>query len=407
MSGTDLLLILLLGAVLVLAALLLAGRRGGAAAMAERLAANFQQALAELGTRVGQLSAEVGGVARQQEAIRGEVAQTREVGQSTLQASAEALTGRIHETQLALQSVTELVHQTVQAQAALAQSLTQVQESVQAGLSLAQTNLRQEITQTRELIGQIQAADAARLRQEQEAFEALKRLENLLAGTKSRGIAGENILEEALSILPPSLRESNVRISNRVVEFALNLPGGKVLPIDSKWPAMALLEQLTAAEDPVLRKRLAEQIERELAKKVEEVRKYLDPERTIGLGILAVPDPVYALCTRAHAGAYKEGVILIGYAQAVPVVLFLLQLLQRFGGQVDMARLSAALQTIGDALEKMDGELEGRFADALKRLDNSRAELRSQLGRARHGVAGLSAQPEGSLGGQEMRHPVG
>lgn len=98
MSGTDLLLILLLGAVLILAALLLAGRRGGAAAMAERLAANFQQALAELGTRVGQLSAEVQGVARQQEAIRGEVAQTREVGQSTLQASAEALTGRIHET---------------------------------------------------------------------------------------------------------------------------------------------------------------------------------------------------------------------------------------------------------------------------------------------------------------------
>src|SRR5574337_1950890 len=198
MSQSQLLILLgSLGLVLFLGIVVLALvlRRRPGDDLAGTVLANLQASLAELGARVGQLSGEVQAFARTQETVRSEVVQTREQGQAAVQQTAEALTQRIHQSQQALTSVTELVHQTVRTQELLTQHLGQVQESLTGSLAVAQQGLRTEITQTRELIAQIQAADQIREKHEREAWEGLKRLETVLAGTKSRGIAGENSLE--------------------------------------------------------------------------------------------------------------------------------------------------------------------------------------------------------------------
>lgn len=255
-----LILIALLGLLVVLTILLLVAifRRlpGSGGDLVRTVLGGLQTTMGDLGTRVGQLSGEVQGVARSQEAVRSELVHTREQGQAAIQQTAEGLTQRIHETQRTLTSVTELVHQTVRTQDLLTQHLGQVQESLTGNLAAAQQGLRTEIAQTRELVVQIQAADHIREKHEQEAWEALKRLEAVLTGTKSRGMAGENILATILAQLPVELREMNVTINNKPVEFALRLPHGRLLPIDSKWPALSLLERLLAEEDPILRKAL-------------------------------------------------------------------------------------------------------------------------------------------------------
>ncbi len=373
-------------------ALLALFRRRPEGDLAQTVLAGVQASLGELGTRVGQLSGEVQAVARTQETVRSEVVQTREQGQATVQQTAEALTQRIHQTQQALTSVTELVHRTVRTQELLAQHLGQVQESLTGNLTAAQQGLRTEIAQTRELVAQIQAADQVREKHEREAWDVLKRLETVLAGTKSRGMAGENILATILAQLPPELREMNLTINNKPVEFALRLPHGRLLPIDSKWPALSQLERLQEAEDPAVRKALADEIQSEVKKKVREVVKYLDPDRTIQLAVLAVPDAVFDLCLEAHVEAFKQGVVIIGYTQAIPYLLSLLQVVLRFGTEIDTARLSQALTTIADALEKMDGEVDGRLSRAITQLQNSREDLKAQLSRARQGVRGLHVE---------------
>jgi len=397
MSDTLVLLLIgTLGVLVVLSVVLLVAmfRRmpGAGDNLARTLLTNLQAVLGDLGTRVGQLSGDVQAVARGQDTVRSELAQTREQGQATVQQTAETLTQRIHETQQALTSVTELVHRTVRTQDLLAQHLGQVQESLAGNLTAAQQSLRVEITQTRELVAQIQAADQIREKHEQEAWKALKRLETVLTGTKSRGTAGENILGTILAQLPPELREMNLTINNKPVEFALRLPHGRLLPIDSKWPALSQLERLQATEDPVLRKALAEEIQTEVKKKVREVTKYLDPDRTIRLGILAVPDAVFDLCVDAHVEAFKQGIVIISYTQAIPYLLSLLQLVLRFGTEIDTARLSQALTTIADALEKMDGEVDGRLSRAITQLQNSREEFKAHLSQARQGVRGLQVE---------------
>jgi DNA recombination protein RmuC len=344
-------------------------RRRPGEEIARALLGSLQGGLSEVGARVAQVAGELQGVARTQESVRAEVVQTREQGQAALQQTAEGLTARIH--------------------------LTQVQESLAGNLTSTQEGLRTEISKTRELLAQIQAADQARARQEQDAWDALKRLETVLAGTKSRGMAGENILASILAQLPAELRETNLVINNKPVEFALRLPQGRVLPIDSKWPALAMLEQLQETDDPLQRKALADQIQVEVKKKVREVTKYLDPERTIRLGILAVPDAVFDLCVDAHVDAFKQGVIIISYTQAIPYLLSLLQVVLRFGTEVDTARLSQGLATIADALEKMDQEVDGRLSRTITQLQNSREDLKSHLGRARQGAAGLRVQAAG------------
>ena len=104
--------------------------------------------------------------------------------------------------------------------------------------------LRERLTQTQSVVEGLRSALTARQPVEEEARASLRRLESVIAGSSTRGAAGENILEEALRHLPPEMLQRNVWVGGKVVELALRLPGGKLLPIDSKWVSSGALEQL-------------------------------------------------------------------------------------------------------------------------------------------------------------------
>jgi len=340
----------------------------------EALAAGFQKTLGELTEKVGLLGAETQAIARQQEGLRGQLQET-ERGLRALE--------------------TKMVETTALASSSLSQTVNQLQEMLQTNLRSTHADLRQEIAQTRELVAHVKVAEEVREGVVRQAAESLKRLEHVVTGTKSRGMAGEHILAGILAQLPPDLLETNLTMNNKVVEFAFRLPNDKLLPIDSKWPSMVALERLAETEDPEARRRLIESIQAEVKKKVKEAARYLDPERTIQLGVVVVPDAVFDLCFEVHVEAYKQGIVIVSYSQALPYLLSLLQVVHRFSARIDMARLSAALRTIAEALEKMEAEVEGRLARSLTQLDNSRSELRTQLSRARQGAGSLYLVDEG------------
>src|SRR5258708_7269505 len=104
--------------------------------------------------------------------------------------------------------------------------------------------LRERLSHTQVVVEGLRSALSARQPIEEEARASLRRLESVIAGSSSRGAAGEHILEEALRHLPPEMLQRNVWVGGKVVELALQLPGGKLLPIDSKWVSSGALEQL-------------------------------------------------------------------------------------------------------------------------------------------------------------------
>src|SRR5713101_2108650 len=156
-------------------------------------------------------------------------------------------------------------------------------------LSDVAQGLRGELSQAHRALAEVKALEQGRARQMEQAADSLRRLEAVVAGSSTRGAAGENILARALAQLPPDLLEINVAFGSRIVEYALRLPGGRFLPIDSKWTSVAILERLdTVAEDqPQERRRLLDLVVRDLRTKIREMTKYLDPERTLSLGLLA------------------------------------------------------------------------------------------------------------------------
>src|SRR5262245_49271344 len=222
---------------------------------------------------------------------------------------------------------------------------------------LAAEQLRQGLDGARRALEELRIRDQERRSTDAEQREVVRRLATVLAGGASKGRSGEHVLREHLAHLPPGMLTSDVRVNGKVVEFGLVLPDGRRLPIDSKWTAVAELEALEAADDPVRRDACARAVERAVVARTKEVAQYLDPSVTAPIAIAAVPDAVYGVLKRAHADAFASGVV-VPYGSALPIVLFLYELVRRYG---DGSDAQASLAEIARALDAMDAIVENRF----------------------------------------------
>jgi DNA recombination protein RmuC len=272
---------------------------------------------------------------------------------------------------------------------ALARGVEELRFEVQRGreaslqrLAEATQGIRGELSHAQRALAEVKALEQGRARQLDLAGDSLRRLEAVLAGSATRGAAGENILARALGQLPPDMLELNVAFGSRVVEYALRLPGGRLLPIDSKWSSAAALERLDAFEDPVERRRACEQVGRELRGRIREMTKYLDPERTLALGLLAVPDAVCAAAPEALGEGCRDGIVVVPYSLALPYVLAVYRLTVRLGIGLDTEQLAFRLRAMEEQLRRCSDEVESRLSRALVQMENSRDALRDQLAAA-------------------------
>jgi DNA recombination protein RmuC len=265
--------------------------------------------------------------------------------------------------------------------AVISQKLSQLEP-----VSQVVTSIRQDLA---ELQAYTKAYNRAREDLERRTADSVRRLEMVIAGTQTKGAAGENILEAVFANLPPEWQVRNFRVGDKAVEFGLRLPNNLVLPIDSKWPATHLLEQFAACEDPEEQQKLKGLIERAVVDKAKEVRKYIDPNVTVNFGIAAVPDAVYDLSAGVQADVFQLNVVLIGYSMFVPYLLLVFQTILKSSQSIDMQRLDAFLRSAEEGLEQAQGELEGRFSRAITMLTNSRDELSVLLSKVRSGLTSL------------------
>jgi len=272
-------------------------------------------------------------------------------------------------------------------------------EDALVGLAGATQDLQGRIAQAQRALAEVKALEQARGSQLDRATDSLRRLELVVAGSASRGAAGENVLARAFAQLPPDLLETNTAFGGRVVEYALRLPGGRLLPIDSKWTGVAEVERLETTDDPDERRRLREKVAREVRLRAREMAKYLDPERTLALAVLAVPDAVHAETLEAHAEGWREGVLVVPYSLALPFVLTLYRLTVRFASAPGTEEVSALLARLPELLERMEEEVEGRLSRAVVQAANARDALRGDLAEARRASCRLAGFDRPQAGG--------
>src|SRR5438094_8690539 len=265
----------------------------------------------------------------------------------------------------------------------VAELKTRMQAGGQSQESQA-AELRERLTQTQSVVEGLRSAISARQPVEEEARASLKRLESVIAGSSSRGAAGEHILEEALRHLPPEMLQRNVWVGGKVVELALRLPGGKLLPMDSKWVSSVALEQLgEPGLDANRRAQLMAQVEREVERRVREVSQYIDPATTTPFALAVIPDAAYDVCRGAIVNAHHRHVMVVGYAMALPYLLTLYQLHLQFARTVDMEKLQSALIDIERQVDVLEGILENKVQRSLTVLQNAYTEGRQATAKIR------------------------
>jgi DNA recombination protein RmuC len=276
-----------------------------------------------------------------------------------------------------------------QTQVAAGQGLATAADAIRADLAQARESLRAELARAREGLTALEIQARARQEVDQRSAESIRRLEAIIAGTHSKGTAGENILEFAFAKLPPEWQVRNFTVGTHVVEFAIRLPNNRILPIDSKWVGTGLLEQWAACTDPVEQQRLKEQITSVVREKAREVGKYVDPSLTLTFGVAAVPDAVYDLCTGLHAETFQQNVVLVSYSMFLPYLLLVFHTVLRTSQNLDLEKLNTYLHAAQTSIAALQEEIEGRLSRAVTMAGNSRDEMRKHLSSVSSGFAAL------------------
>ncbi|MEW6572900.1 MAG: DNA recombination protein RmuC [Bacillota bacterium] len=307
----------------------------------------------------------------------------------------EALPQTVGGVHLELRSLAERVSTVEQNQQAVGRSLQNVATSLaQTGVTastLLETaaKIQTELSRAKEGLTELQTHTKARQELEQRTADSIRRLEAIIAGTKTKGAAGENILEAVFAKLPPEWQVRDFRVGNKSVEFGLRLPNNMILPIDSKWPATSLLEQFAACGDPGGQQKLKERIEREVLTKAKEIKKYIDPNLTVSFGIVAVPDAVYDLCSGVQAEVFQQNVVLIGYSMFIPYLLLVFQTVLKTSQNIDLDKVMLSIQSIEEQVNWLQEELEGRFPRAITMLENSRKDISARISKIRSSLMSI------------------
>lgn len=220
-------------------------------------------------------------------------------------------------------------------------------------------------------------------------------LQDMLKAPKARGGLGEAMLEELLrQILPPAAYEIQHRFSSGAIVDAIVRMGGKIVPIDSKFPLenhQAMCKTTDETERLRFERAFASDVDRHIRAIAE---RYIVPdEDTFEFAVMYVPaEGIYGEVLRlSHAGtplfesAIAARVVpmspltLYGYLQTVLYGLRCLAIEERaeailgFCGRLeqDMTRFAAEYETLGRHLTNA----KSKYEEGSRRLDRFRSKL--------------------------------
>lgn len=266
----------------------------------------------------------------------------------------------------------------------------EIKAKVETG-NITSQELTRQIQESKEVINKIKTIYDARIKEEQETKNAVVQLKNLLIGSKSKGVAGEQILQEALSVLPPNIVEYNFRIKNKVVEFGLRI-GDKILPIDSKFPKPHLVLEFEKTEVEEQKNKLAKDIEKTVLDQIDNVSQYIDPEVTEPLAVMAVPDSIFYICTKARSEASKKNIILIPYSMMVPYLITFLHLKTKYAVALDIDNMKNYLQKINLVILNASEILESQMAKGIVQVTNAYKQTRELVAEIRDLISKIERQ---------------
>jgi DNA anti-recombination protein RmuC len=217
-------------------------------------------------------------------------------------------------------------------------------------------------------------------------LNAINQTINQKLGGTEKGRVGEEIVRKQLNLLIPfGCVEQNVSLGKGEVEFAVKLPGDYYVPLDSKF--------VDPKSDP--------------EKRAKEIAKYIDDPRTLGFGIMAVPDEAHeSVLPNIGKMAQKHRIVVVPYTLVGSFVLSLYLIAERLALSAHPIKTQSK---IGYILSQFSNSIEGlkgihrdinkalkNFNDQIDTLEESSQELVSLLKKGSERPPEVGAAQEGT-----------
>ena len=168
----------------------------------------------------------------------------------------------------------------------LTQSQTQIHERIDRSQSSTSESVQKQLSESAKLIADVNnrltKLDETNKRVIDVADE-LKTLQNVLSNPKQRGVLGEYYLGSVLdNVLPPEQYKLQHKLGrgengkDLIVDAAIFLQDGKVLPVDSKF-SLENYNRLIETKDVASKAKIIKQFKVDLKNRIDETAKYIQP----------------------------------------------------------------------------------------------------------------------------------
>jgi len=215
-----------------------------------------------------------------------------------------------------------------------------------------------------------------------ETEKITKSIHHMLIGSYSKGKTGENILKTVMAdLMKMGIIKINQPFGTKTVEYCLTFKNGKILPIDSKVIATTDIEKYYSEETTIEEKeKIKNKIKEELKRKINEVSKYIDPEKTLPCAIMAIPDAAMELTLDIIPEAIQRNIIIVGYSSLPQLLTYFIQIHNYYSIEEDIEEIQRKLTTMKTELSKYDEKFfQNRIEKPLKIIINAVEEIKRTI----------------------------
>lgn len=201
-----------------------------------------------------------------------------------------------------------------------------------------------------------------------------------ISGTKSRGMVGEEILQEVLqNSIQVGLVEKNLQTSAGVVEFAWKLDANKYIPIDAKLPDIfELVDKYNIIENAEERKVLRKNISEKIKGQIKKVQVYQNLSNTIDNCILVVPPAALEIAPEIVSLGKESNVFVCTYKDVFPLAYILQEQYIRMKEEGDIGVYKQLVKSLLQILENIS-EKTDTIRRAIVQVNNATDSIRDEI----------------------------
>ena len=176
-----------------------------------------------------------------------------------------------------------------------------------------------------------------------------------IAGTKTRGMVGEEMLNEVLShSIQAGVVVKDLKVENGVVEFAWKLDENTYIPIDAKLPDIfELVEKFNSLSDVNEQRKCRKKIGEKIEKEVEAVRKYQNFPNTTDCCMLVAPQAVLEIAPEIVSFGKNFNVYVCTYTDVFAVAYILEERYHRLKEQGDAGKWRLEIERLRKLLDEI------------------------------------------------------